>query len=143
MGGRLWLIYGALLRLARANTRAVHSPEGRQSHGWFGASIQNVIDTAYERRSLRGEESYQLCHFLRPPWATDETFLIESGEIEVNLGGELLRGRSGDAIYLPKGIPHAPRVMGNDDLTVGEPELPLLVKLAPEYGIEFQFGPPS
>ena len=50
--------------------------------------------------------------------ATDETFLIESGEIEVNLGGELLRGRSGDVIYLPKGIPHAPRVMGNDDLTV-------------------------
>jgi quercetin dioxygenase-like cupin family protein len=50
--------------------------------------------------------------------ATDETFLIESGEIEVNLGGELLRGRRGDVIYLPKGIPHAPRVMGNDDLTV-------------------------
>ena len=97
--------------------------------------------------------------------ATDETFLIESGEIEVNLGGELLRGRRGDVIYLPKGIPHAPRVLGNDGLTVvvvcvpggfdrffaacaeefkkGEPELPLLVKLAAEYGIEFQFGPPS
>ena len=50
--------------------------------------------------------------------ATDETFLIESGEIEVNLGGALLRGRRGDVIYLPKGIPHAPRVLGNDDLTV-------------------------
>ena len=45
---------------------------------------------------------------LRPPHlhrATDETFLIESGEIEINRGGELLRGRRGDAIYLPKGIP--------------------------------------
>ena len=97
--------------------------------------------------------------------ATDETFLIESGEIEINLGGALLRGRRGDVIYLPKGIPHAPRVLGNDGLTVvvvcvpggfdrffaacaeefkkGEPELPLLVKLAAEYGIEFQSGPPS
>ena len=36
---------------------------------------------------------------------TDETFLIESGEIEVNRGGELLRGRSGDVIYLPKEFP--------------------------------------
>ena len=39
---------------------------------------------------------------------TDETFLIESGEVEVNLGGELLQGRPGDVIYLPKGIAHAP-----------------------------------
>jgi quercetin dioxygenase-like cupin family protein len=97
--------------------------------------------------------------------ATDETFLIESGEIEVNLGGKSLRGRAGDVIYLPKGILHAPRVMGNDALTVvvvcvpggfdrffaacaeefknGEPELALLVKLAGEFGIEFQFGPPG
>jgi quercetin dioxygenase-like cupin family protein len=96
---------------------------------------------------------------------TDETFLIESGEIEVNRGGELLRGRRGDVIYLPKGIPHAPRAVGNDKPTVvvvcvpggfdrffaacaeefkkGEPELPLIVKLAAEYGIEFQMGPSS
>lgn len=94
--------------------------------------------------------------------ATDETFLIESGEVEVNCGGELLRGREGDVIYLPKGIPHAPRVVGNDNLTVvvlcvpggfdrffatcaaefkkGEPDLRLIVKLAAEYGIEFQTG---
>jgi len=97
--------------------------------------------------------------------ATDETFLIESGEIEVNRGGELLRGRKGDVIYLPKGIPHAPRVVGNDNLTVvvvcvpggfdrffatcaeefkkGEPEFKLIVKLAAEYGIEFQPGLPA
>jgi mannose-6-phosphate isomerase-like protein (cupin superfamily) len=98
--------------------------------------------------------------------AADETFLIESGEIEINLGGELLRGKKGDAIYLPKGIPHALRA-GNDEgvaLVVcvvpsggfdryfaacaeefkkGEPEMPLLVKLGAEYGIEFQSGPAS
>jgi quercetin dioxygenase-like cupin family protein len=96
--------------------------------------------------------------------ATDETFLIESGEIEINRGGELLRGRRGDAIYLPKGIPHALRVGNNEGVTLvvcvvpgsgfdrffaacaeefkkGEPEMPLLVKLAAEYGIEFQSGP--
>ena len=99
--------------------------------------------------------------------ATDETFLIESGEIEINRGGELLRGRKGDVIYLPKGIAHALRVIGNDEgvaLVVcvvpgggfdrffaacaeefkkGEPEMPLLVKLAAEHGIEFQSGPPA
>jgi quercetin dioxygenase-like cupin family protein len=97
--------------------------------------------------------------------ATDETFLIESGEIEINRGGELIRGRRGDVNYLPKGIPHAPRVIGNDEGAAvvvcvpggfdhffavcgeefkrGEPEMPLLVKLAAEYGIEFLSGPPS
>ena len=84
--------------------------------------------------------------------ATDETFLIESGEIEINRGGELLRGRKGDAIYLPKGIPHGLRVGNGEGVTLvvcvvpgggfdryfaaaaeefkeGEPEMPLLVKL--------------
>jgi quercetin dioxygenase-like cupin family protein len=99
--------------------------------------------------------------------ATDETFLIESGEIEINRGGELLRGRKGDVIYLPKGIPHALRVIGNDEDLVlvvcvvpggffdrffeacaeefkkGETEMPLLAKLAAEYGIEFQSTPSS
>ena len=37
--------------------------------------------------------------------ATDETFLIESGEIEISRGGELLRARRGDVIYLPKEFP--------------------------------------
>jgi quercetin dioxygenase-like cupin family protein len=95
--------------------------------------------------------------------ATDETFLIESGEIEVNRGGEVLRGRSGDVIYLPKGIPHAPRTLGNDGVTIvvlcvpggfdrffaacarefekGEPETAILVKLADQFGIDFVFGP--
>ena len=92
----------------------------------------------------------------------DETFLIESGEIEVTLGGKLLRGGKGEVIYLPRGIPHAARSIGNDKRSVivvcvpggfdrffaacaeefkkGEPEMPVLVRLAAEYGIEFQFG---
>ena len=82
--------------------------------------------------------------------------MIESGEIEINRGGELLRGRRGDAIYLPKGIPHALRVENDEGVALvvcvvpgggfdrffaasaeefkkGEPEMPLLVKLAAEY----------
>jgi uncharacterized RmlC-like cupin family protein len=77
----------------------------------------------------------------------------------------LLRGRRGDVIYLPKGIPHAPTVTGNDEGAVvvvcvpggfdrffaacaeefkkGEPEMPVVVKLAAQYGIEFLSGPPS
>ena len=59
-------------------------------------------------------DAFCLLRFFIPPGnvtpphlhrAADETFLIESGEIEINLGGELLRGRRGDAIYLPKEFP--------------------------------------
>jgi quercetin dioxygenase-like cupin family protein len=120
-------------------------------------------------------DAFSVLRFFMPPGnvtpphlhrATDETFLIESGEIEINRGGELLRGRKGDVIYLPKGIPHALRVIGNaegvalvayvvpggfdrffaacaEEFKKGEPEMPLLVKLAAQYGIEFQSGPPS
>src|SRR5260370_33513588 len=31
---------------------------------------------------------------------TDETFLIESAAVEVNRGGEVLRGQTGSALYL-------------------------------------------
>ena len=120
-------------------------------------------------------DAFTVLRFFMPPGnitpphlhrTTDETFLIESGEIEINRGEELLRGRKGDVIYLPKGIPHGPRVIGNDEgvaLVVcvvpggfdrflaacaeefkkGEPEMPLLVRLAAEYGIEFQSSPAS
>ena len=99
-------------------------------------------------------------------WASDFNVRegpLESGEVEVNLGGKLLQGRPGDVIYLPKGIAHAPKVGGNDRLTVivlcvpggfdhffvacaeefekGEPEMSILIKLAGEYGIEFQSEP--
>jgi quercetin dioxygenase-like cupin family protein len=96
---------------------------------------------------------------------TDETFLIESGAVEVNRGGEVIRGQAGDVIYLPKRVPHAPKALGNENLTVvvvcvpggfdrffaacgeefkkGEPEFPVLIKLAGEYGIEFVSIPPN
>jgi quercetin dioxygenase-like cupin family protein len=134
----------------------------------FGQEAQVLVS------SEQTEDAFCVLRFFIPPGnvtpphlhrATDETFLIESGEIELSRGGELLRGRRGDTIYLPKGIPHALRV-GNDEgvaLVVcvvpggfdrffaasaeefkkGEPEMPLLVKLAAEYGIEFQSGPAS
>jgi quercetin dioxygenase-like cupin family protein len=124
--------------------------------------------------SEQTDDSFCMLRFSSPPGnvtpphlhrTTDETFLVESGEVEINLGGKLLHGRMGDVIYLPKGIPHAPKVRGNDNLTVvvvcvpggfdrffaacaeefkkGEPAMPILVKLAAEYGIEFQIGPPA
>ena len=73
--------------------------------------------------------------------------------------------KPGDVIYLPKGVPHAARVVGKEKLTVvvvcvpggfdgffaacgeefkkGEPESPVVVKLAGEYGIEFVSIPPK
>jgi mannose-6-phosphate isomerase-like protein (cupin superfamily) len=94
---------------------------------------------------------------------TDETFLIESGEVEVNRGGELIRGQKGDVIFLPRGVPHAPKAFGPENLTIvvicvpggfdrffaacGEefkkekPDFQVLDRLAREYGIEF-IAPP-
>jgi mannose-6-phosphate isomerase-like protein (cupin superfamily) len=96
---------------------------------------------------------------------TDETFLIESGEVEVNRGGEVIRGQKGDVLYLPRGVPHAPKAIGTENLTIlvicvpggfdrffaacGEefkkekPDFQILEKLAREYGIEFITPPPS
>ncbi|MBV8484066.1 MAG: cupin domain-containing protein [Verrucomicrobia bacterium] len=42
----------------------------------------------------------------------DEIFVVESGELEINRGGEIIRAHKGDAVLLPKNIPHAPRVVG-------------------------------
>ena len=96
---------------------------------------------------------------------TDETFLVESGEVEVNRGGEVIHGQKGDVIYLPRGVPHAPKAFGTESLTIlvicvpggfdrffaacGEefkkekPDFQILDKLAREYGIEFMSPPPS
>lgn len=96
---------------------------------------------------------------------TDETFLIESGAVEVNRGGDLIRGQKGDVIYLPRGVPHAPKAIGTENLTIlvicvpggfdrffaacGEefknekPDFQILEKLAREFGIEFMAPPPS
>ena len=96
---------------------------------------------------------------------TDETFLIESGEVEVIRGGELIRGQKGDVIFLPRGVPHAPKALGTENLTIlvicvpggfdrffaacGEefekqkPDFQILDQLAREYGIEFMAPPPS
>jgi mannose-6-phosphate isomerase-like protein (cupin superfamily) len=46
----------------------------------------------------------------------DETFIIETGEVEIDRGGQVIRGQIGDVIYLPKRIPHAPRIIGSENL---------------------------
>ena len=48
----------------------------------------------------------------------DEMVTVESGELEVYRGGEIIHARKGDVVYLPKNIPHAPRVVGTEQLEV-------------------------
>jgi mannose-6-phosphate isomerase-like protein (cupin superfamily) len=48
----------------------------------------------------------------------DETFIIEAGEVEVKRGGEMLSGKPGEVIYLPKEVPHAPQTSGERSLQV-------------------------
>ena len=84
---------------------------------------------------------------------------MESGELEVNRGGEIIRAGKGDVVYLPKNIPHAPRIVGREDLQVlvicvpggfdhyfaacaeewskPEPNLQYLDEIAARFGQEF------
>jgi len=84
---------------------------------------------------------------------------VESGELEVNRGGEIIRAGKGDVVYLPKNIPHAPRIVGREDLQVlvicvpggfdhyfaacaeewskPEPNLQYLDEIAARFGQEF------
>lgn len=43
---------------------------------------------------------------------------MESGELEVNRGGEIIHALKEDVVYLPKKIPHAPRVVGDEKAQV-------------------------
>jgi mannose-6-phosphate isomerase-like protein (cupin superfamily) len=89
----------------------------------------------------------------------DEIFVVESGELEVNRGGQIIQARKGDMVYLPKNIPHAPRVVGSQNLQVlvicapggfdhyfaacaeewrkPEPNLQYLNEIAARFGQEF------
>jgi quercetin dioxygenase-like cupin family protein len=89
----------------------------------------------------------------------DETFIIEAGELEVKRGEDLVRGKAGDAIYLPKKIPHAPQIVGTNALQAlvlcvpggfdrffaecakewqtPEPNMKELGEIAARYGIHF------
>ena len=89
----------------------------------------------------------------------DEIFIVESGELEVKRGGQIIQARKGDEVYLPKNIPHAPRVVGDQNLQVllicvpggfdryfaacaeewskPEPDLQYLNAIAARFGQEF------
>jgi mannose-6-phosphate isomerase-like protein (cupin superfamily) len=89
----------------------------------------------------------------------DETFIIEAGEIEIDRGGEVLSGMSGDVLYLPKQVPHAPRITSNEPIQVlvlcvpggfdrffaecaqewkkPQPDLKEIAEIASRYGIQF------
>jgi mannose-6-phosphate isomerase-like protein (cupin superfamily) len=46
----------------------------------------------------------------------DEIFIVESGDMEVNVGGEWLTAAPGSLIYLPKDVPHQFRNAGQTTL---------------------------
>jgi hypothetical protein len=48
----------------------------------------------------------------------DEIFVVESGELEVNRGGDIICASKGDVVYLPKNVPHTPRIVGSEKLEV-------------------------
>lgn len=46
-----------------------------------------------------------------------EILLVESGEVEMSIGGEPFHARAGDAIYIPADVPHSARVTSAGPLT--------------------------
>jgi mannose-6-phosphate isomerase-like protein (cupin superfamily) len=94
----------------------------------------------------------------------DEIFAIREGEIEFWLDGESMIRRSGDVVFLPRGVPHTFRVLGSEPakmltlLTPGGFEsffaavsgrgykmpvnMPEVAQIGAAYGLEFRGPPP-
>jgi quercetin dioxygenase-like cupin family protein len=145
---------------------ADHRPldtQGRQVLRAFGQEGHVLVSSEQTGRA------FCIMRFFTPPGADtpphthqneDETFIIESGEVEVNVGGKLVRARTGDTVYLPKKIPHAPKKISDGTLQVvvvcvpggfdeffaacaeewakPHPEMSAIVQIAARFGIQFQ-----
>jgi quercetin dioxygenase-like cupin family protein len=88
-----------------------------------------------------------------------ETIILHSGEVEAHLPDRVIHLRSGDAAYLPKGIPHRLKHVGTEPIhatviavpggfdlfwrdaakafAAGRPEMAELARIAADHGIEF------
>jgi quercetin dioxygenase-like cupin family protein len=88
----------------------------------------------------------------------DEVFHILQGEVEITLGGQVFTAGAGQSASLPRGIPHAWKAVGTEDvkfilvttpsgmedmfrelsaLPPGPPDMPMIVSICRRYGIEF------
>src|SRR5260370_19702067 len=93
------------------NVRRILRAFGQEAHVLI--SSEQSEDAFCRLRFFAGPENTAPPHMHQNE---DETFIVEGGEIEVDRGGEVIRGKPGDVIYLPKKIPHAPKILGAEPL---------------------------
>jgi hypothetical protein len=77
------------------------------------------------------------------PRQTDELFMVMSGELELEVGGQLIRPSVGEEIRIPAGMPHTIRNIGGKTARwlYGQPREALMVKPAPSAAKERSFHP--
>jgi mannose-6-phosphate isomerase-like protein (cupin superfamily) len=104
----------------RLQPQALNAEEG--SAFWF---LNNLITVKATTESTGG--AYSLCHQVSPPGSAtpyhlhhveDEAFYILDGESTFICDGKKTIARSGDYLFLPRGIPHGIRVTGSKPTTM-------------------------
>jgi quercetin dioxygenase-like cupin family protein len=104
----------------RLQPQALDAEEGPAF--WF---LNNLITVKATSESTGG--AYSLCHQVSPPGSAtpyhlhrmeDEAFYILDGESTFICDGKKTIARSGDYLFLPRGIPHGIRVTGSTPTTM-------------------------
>lgn len=83
------------------------------------AALQWSVDTDAVRREWAAR-GFSCALWSDPPgqaWenyvhSTDELFMVLDGEVEIELGGVLLRPRPGEVVEIPRGVSHSVRNRG-------------------------------
>ena len=136
------------------NGRRILRAFGQEAHVLI--SSEQTGDAFCLLRFFAGPENTAPAHMHQNE---DETFMLEGGEIEIDRGGEVIRGKPGDVIYLPKKIQHASRILGTEPLQAivlcvpggfdrffaecaeewkkPQPDLRVIGEIANRFGIQF------
>ena len=93
-----------------AQTQAVHVPAGTHEVWWFDGKVDVKLTAAQTDGQLgmwgwvaqRGAASPLHVHHRE-----DEQFVLIDGQIRFIIGEQRLDAHAGDAVFLPRGIPHA------------------------------------
>ncbi|REE69639.1 quercetin dioxygenase-like cupin family protein [Paenibacillus taihuensis] len=81
--------------------------------------------------------------------AEDETFLVVEGELEIQIGDEIIHAKAGDYVFAPRGIPHAPKTISETSQIVvtnypaGFDRFVKEMSVPYHKGMEKPEGPPS
>lgn len=134
-----------------------------------GDSLNVLGDT--QRVKLTGEDTqgrFTLVENENPPGTTlpvhlhrneDEVFYVVEGRVEFDVAGEVVEGEPGATVFLPRGVPHTWKVVGDEPARMlimlfpaglegyfrelsalpsdGPPDMEKVMEISERHGIEF------